>query len=175
MKAPLAAGLIALGLVSALIPVSAVLGFKPWPAGDNNDTPAAITVREDRGPPAVAAPDALPEPPVEFQTVKAAGFDRAPAALPSATALVPFPVSLPAYLPQGVKLWNVAATLFGPAGDRGSIELYYTLPPDGTPRPAVHIIQSTVEGPSEFTPPEGAFPRVAENGTFCGAGVGVAI
>lgn len=160
--------------VLALICASVVLGFQLWPAEDTNDTGVAVTtVREDRGPPAVAAPGAQPEPPLEFQMVKGAGFDTAPTALPSATALMPFPVALPTYLPQGVQLWNVAATLFGRAGDRGSIELYYTLPPDGTDRPAVHIIQSAVEGPSEITPPpeEGIFPLVAKEGGFTAQGL----
>jgi len=163
-----AAGLIAMGLVSALVAVGVVL--VTWPAGDDNDTRAAITVREDRGPPAVAAPDAPLEPPAEFQSMQGVGFDRAPAALPSATALMPFPVGVPAYLPQGMTLWGVRATLFEPAGDGGTTELYYTLPPDGTTRPAVHIIQSTAEGPVEVTPPSGAYPAVKQKGTFTAQG-----
>jgi len=167
----LAAGLIALGLVSALIPAGVVLGFKPWPNGDKDGAPAAITVREDRGPPAVAGPGAPPEPPAEFQRVQAVGPDRAGAALPSATALVPFPVALPAYLPQGLKLWNVRATLFEAAGDKGTIELFYILPPDGTN--IVHIIQSTAEGPLDVTPPSepGVYPIVKQKGALTAQGL----
>jgi|FLYL01.1.fsa_nt_gi hypothetical protein len=160
-------------VVAALVALAVALAFKPWAADDDGShLPGAITVREDRGPPAVAAPGAPPELPTEFQILARRGFDEAPAALPDATALVPFPTYLPDYLPQEVKLWHVRAAL-EPKSGKALLELYYTLPPDGTTQPAVHLIQSNAEAPPEVTPPpaEGVYPRTLRGGTFTAGGL----
>lgn len=156
-----------LAFVGAVLSLAGLLGAA-WAGGlwegdhDIRSAASVISSSEDRGPPAVQAPDARPPEPQEFQTITGVGFDRAPATLPVAIDLMPFEVRLPSYVPDQLRLAHVAANI---AGREGILEIDYTLPPNGKPLPSLRMNWS----PADSSAPEPIQP-FSDKGTFTARG-----
>jgi len=135
-------------LVFAVIVAVATIGYFALRPQSNEREPAVHTESEGFTEPLVANPSLAPEVP-EFKTVKARGFDDARNAGETARSLMPFTIAYPSYVPNDLRLYYVDSYI---SDLGGHVELYYTLEPDGTDRPALRINWTKGADSSEVEP-----------------------
>lgn len=133
---------LAVAAAVAAVGVAGILSVAVLLSGGSDSGPAVEpgTIQEPPGPP---VPQVAEQPLVhdygEYLSVRSHTFERGPAALEAAVDIMPFPVSPPTYVPQGLRASHVAARVTTDINPRGSLLTGYTVPADGTWQPYLGI------------------------------------